>query len=252
MFITVKKKCLIAGAAVLLLLCVLGGLVGSPNLTEAIANNKKLPIYYVKTDENKVALTFDAAWGADKTEKIMDALDEFGMKGTFFLVGFWVDAYPDMVKEINERGYLIGNHSTNHLHMNKLSESDMISEIETTSAKIENIVGYRPAYFRAPFGEYNNRMINYAEGSDFQVIQWSIDTLDWKGISGAEIADRVLAKVKGGDIILCHNNSDHILDALPLILLGLKNKGLVSVKLDELVAKSEYTIDNNGMQIQKT
>ena len=79
-------------------------------------------------------------------------------------------------------------------------------------------------------------------------VQWSVDSLDWKGLSAAQIADRVLAKVTDGSIILCHNNSDHIVEALPLILIGLENKGYKPVTMSELVYTENYSIDNNGIQ----
>ena len=83
-----------------------------------------------------------------------------------------------------------------------------------------------------------------------QCIQWSADSLDWKGISAAEIAENVVNKLDKGAIVLCHNNSEHITDALPLILLAIKNKGMSAVRLDELVYKDGYTIDASGKQIK--
>lgn len=251
MIFVFKKKSVLNIALALITICVLSVLVASNEIIPAAAVNRKLPVYCVDSTSKQVALTFDAAWGADKTEGIMDILEKNGCKATFFLVGFWIDNYPDTVKKISERGHLIGNHSANHLHMSKLSEKEIGEEIEITSKKIEELTGQKPKYFRAPFGEYNNRLIEYAENNNIQVIQWDVDTLDWKGLSGAGIADRVLSKVKDGSIILCHNNSDHILEALPLILLGLKNKGLTPVTLDKMVFDSGYYIDNNGKQIKK-
>lgn len=248
MFVIVKKKSVIIAVILIAIITALSVLVGSESVL-ATANTKLLPIYSVQCTTKTVALTFDAAWGADKTSKIMDELDKYGYKATFFLVGFWVDKYPDVVQEIHQRGHLIGNHSTNHLHMNKLSEKEIAEEINITSSKINAITGYQPRYFRAPFGEYNNKLIGYARANGVQVIQWDVDTLDWKGLSGGEIASRVLARVKDGSIVLCHNNSDHIVEALPIILLGLQNKGYKPVRLDELVYSNNYIIDSSGKQI---
>lgn len=251
MVIVYKKKSLLKIIILCVLICVLAVLAGSETAIPTAASTKKLPVYAVKSTEGKVALTFDAAWGADKTSAIMDIFEQYGYKGTFFLVGFWIDNYEGKVKEINTRGHLIGNHSSSHLHMSRLSEKEMEQEILETSQKIEKIAGYKPSYFRAPFGEYNNKLIEVAERNGIQVIQWDVDTLDWKGLSGGEIADRVLSKVKDGSIILCHNNSDHIIEALPLILTGLKNKKLTPVRLDGLVMKDGYYMDTNGTQIRK-
>ena len=131
--------------------------------------------------------------------------------------------------------------------MNKLSAEDMAREIETTNAKLKEITN-EDTVFRAPFGEYNNTLIEVLEEKNMLCVQWDVDSLDWKGLTGAQIAERILSRVKNGSIILCHNNSDYILQALPLVLLGLKNKGYKSVKLNELVLREDYYIDNNGRQ----
>jgi polysaccharide deacetylase family sporulation protein PdaB len=250
MFVVIKKYKFII-AIVIIATIVIGAVVAVQvtSANQAFANaTKLLPIYSVDTEENKVALSFDAAWGADKTMQILDLLDTYNMKATFFLVGFWVDEYPELVKEIYDRGHLIGNHSTNHGHFNQLSKEEMTLEIDNTSKKIEEITGETVSYFRAPFGEYNDTLITLLEEKEIKCIQWSVDSLDWKGISGKEITSNILTKVKMGSIILCHNNSDYILDALPLVLLGLQNKNLTSVRMDELVLQNDYFIDNNGIQ----
>ncbi len=248
MFIVIKKSKIVISVLLIVVICIVTSLCFNPKITEAFSVARKLPIYSVECAEKKVALTFDAAWGADKTSEIMNILDKYDMKGSFFLVGFWIDKYPEKAKEIFDRGFLLGNHSTNHLHMSKLSSAQVAKEIETTNKKLKEITSADTVYFRAPFGEYNNTLINYIESSGMYCIQWDIDSLDWKGLTGAQIADRILPRVKAGSIILCHNNSDYILEALPLIILGLKNKGYISVRLDELIIKNDYYIDHNGRQ----
>lgn len=251
MFVVMKKSRLIIVILLIAVLSVTASIFLNPKVTNAFSASKKLPIYSVECKTQKVALSFDAAWGADKTRQIMDLLDRYEMKATFFLVGFWIDKYPEMVKEIDERGFLIGNHSTNHLHMSKLSAEDIKREIQVTNKKIRDATGKDTIFFRAPFGEYNNKVLASIEELNMLCIQWDVDSLDWKGLSGAQMAERVLSRVKAGSIILCHNNSDHILDALPLILMGLKNKGIASVRMDELVLQQNYYIDHNGRQFAK-
>ncbi len=249
MFFVVKKSRIII--AIILIAVIAVGVVlavEGTKLSSANAKTKLLPIYGVDTDSGRVGLSFDAAWGSDKTLQILDILDKFEVKATFFLVGFWVDKYPDLVKEIHDRGHLVANHSTNHPHFNSLGESEMILEVETTAKKISDITGTEVKFFRAPFGEYNNTLIKLLEERSIKCIQWTEDSLDWKGLSGKEITERILKTVKSGSIILCHNNSDHITDALPTLLMGLKNKNLTPVRMDELVYESDYYIDNNGIQ----
>ncbi len=212
-------------------------------------SNKKLPVYRVDTGENKVvALSFDAAWGADKTDGIIDILNKYNIKATFFLVGFWVDKYEDEVKKIAENGFDIGNHSNNHLKMSTLQNQSIIDEIEYVNKKVESLTGKRPYVFRAPFGDYNNRLIENVTNLNMQAVQWSIDTLDWKGLQADEILNRVKSKASYGDIILFHNNSDHVLDALPKVIEYLLENGYTFQTVSELVYKSGFTIDVNGVQ----
>jgi len=251
LFIVVKKSRLVIG--ILLIAVITVGIVCAvvgAHAVSASAKERLLPIYGVATDENKVALSFDAAWGADKTEQLLDILDEYEVKTTFFLVGFWIDKYPDLVKEIAARGHLVGNHSATHPHFNTLSEQKAIFEVETTAKKIMSLTGQKGVqYFRAPFGEYNNTLLRLLEARDIKCIQWTVDSLDWKGLSALELETKVLGKVEKGSIVLFHNNSDHIVEALPKILAGLKAKKLQAVRMDELVLNGSYRIDNNGIQI---
>lgn len=207
-----------------------------------------IPIYSVDTDEKKVALTFDAAWGSDKTEKIVTTLKDAGAVGTFFLVGFWIEQNPDKVKFIDDAGFDIGTHSNTHPKMSTLSDAKMNEELKTSMDLIKGITGKDVKYFRPPFGDYNDKLVTVAGNLGLKTIQWDVDSLDWKGLSATEILSRVKSQVKNGSIILCHNNSDHILEALPLIINHLKGEGFTMVKISQLVYENNYHIDNNGLQ----
>lgn len=211
-------------------------------------NAKLVPVYSVETEKKQVAISFDAAWGADKTQGIMDILEEYDAGGTFFLVGFWVDKYGDLVKEIDERGFEIGTHSNTHPDMTKLSADAMEKELTTCVDMIENITSKNVELFRPPYGAYNDTLIKTSEKLGLIPIQWSVDSLDWKGISAQEITTRIINNVKNGSIILCHNNSDHILDALPMILDRLTAQGYTVTSVGDLVYKENYEIDRQGVQ----
>lgn len=211
-------------------------------------STRKVPIYNVETEEKQVAISFDAAWGADKTQGILDILKEYDVSATFFLVGFWVDDYPEMVEAIDEAGMEIGTHSNTHPDMVKLDKATMKNELETCMSKITSITGKDISLFRAPFGSYNNDLIDVADGLGLKTIQWDVDSLDWKGLSASDICNRVVSRVKNGSIILMHNNSDNILDGLRLILNRLKVKGYKVTGISDLVYKDNYTIDRNGVQ----
>lgn len=251
MVFSVKKSTLIA-VAILLVVCVICGLIVNTETFATVFSNKstrRIPVYGVDCGEaKKVALTFDAAWGADKTLKILEILQKYNVKATFFLVGFWLDKFPEETKAIAESGCEIGNHSNNHLQMSKLSEEKIAEELEYVNDKVYRLTGKKPAYFRPPFGDYDNELIDTAEKLGLTTIQWSVDSLDWKGLSATEIAQRVTKNVKNGSIVLFHNNSDNILDALPLVLANLINRGYEPVCMSELVYSEDYYIDNAGIQ----
>ncbi len=251
-FLVVKKKYLLLVLVFFLCACILAiNIYGTPISAVYLGNNIRLvPIYNVDTEEKKVAITFDSAWGADKTTQIVDMVKNYGINATFFLVGFWVEEYPDMVKYIYDNGLEIGTHSNTHPDLTTLSYDNMYLELETSINLIEDIIGEdKVELFRAPYGAYNNNLLNMAS-NDFglKTIQWNIDTLDWKGLSGVEICNRVMSKLESGSIILCHNNSDHILDALPLIIESVKNAGYDIVSVGELIMHEDYYIDNLGIQ----
>lgn len=250
MIVTVKKASIIGAVSLLIAFAVLAAAVGVTDSAGVYfcKSTRKIPVYGVETDKKVIALTFDAAWGADKTQGILDVMEQYGAKGTFFLVGFWIDKYEKETKAIAEAGFDIGNHSRNHLNMPKLSDNEIKNEIEYVNDRVCDLTGKKPKYFRAPFGDYSNKLMTSLEELNMVGVQWSIDSLDWKGLSAKQIYERVVPKAKSGDIVLFHNNSDHVLDALPLVLSALKGQGFEFVTLSQLVHTEGYTIDSNGIQ----
>lgn len=235
------------GAAVLLGLAAVS-LAGSPGSVTASGAEKKLPIYNVDTDEKKIALTFDAAWGNEDTQQIIDILGKYGVKATFFIVGEWADKYPEDVKAFAAAGHSIQNHSDTHPHMTKLSGDSITTEITGCNQKLKALTGKDPVYFRAPYGDYDSSTVSGAETLGMETIQWDVDSLDWKGLIAAQIVQRVTEKVQPGSIILCHNGAKNILEALPLFIEPLQSQGYQFVTLEELILSKPYTIDANGTQ----
>lgn len=237
--------------ALTLALCLLTGcyamLPPESAATAVAAPKRELPVYSVERSDDVIAVTFDASWGADNTPKLLDILDEYNAKCTFFLVGIWVDKYPEMVKAIVERGHEIGNHSATHPHMSQISEAKNLEELRIMSDKVENLTGVRPTLFRPPYGDYNNKVIRTARGAGYEAVQWSVDSLDWKNISPQDMIRRA-GKVGRGDIILFHNDSQYLLDALPTLLQSYQDQGLQMVKVSDLLLTGETTIDVQGKQ----
>ena len=212
------------------------------------SSSRLVPIYRVNTEEKQVAISFDAAWGADKTQEIIDILADYEVTATFFLVGFWVDKYPEMVKAIDEAGLEIGTHSNTHPDMAKLDKDTIVSELETSISKIKDITGKEVKVFRPPYGSYNNTLLNVCSDLGLKAIQWDVDSLDWKGLSASEVTNRVMQKAQNGSIILMHNNADNICDSLKLTLDWLVMKGYKVTSVGELIYSDNYTIDANGEQ----
>lgn len=249
-FYVVKSKTLRMVVAMLLVMLMLSLSICGTTSAEVFfgGSTRKVPIYSVATEEKQVAISFDAAWGADKTEGILDILQEFGVGATFFLVGFWVDEHQELVKEIVDKGFEVGTHSNTHPDMVKLSKSTMKNELESSVEKIESVTDKDVKLFRAPFGSYNNNLLDTAQEMGLKTIQWDVDSLDWKGLSASEVTNRVVSKVKNGSIILMHNNADNVLDSLRLTLNRLKVSGFKVTSVSDLVFENDYTIDRNGVQ----
>lgn len=224
----------------------------SPEETVEVSSTEKLlPIYKVKTEEKNVALTMNCAWNADDIDKILEVLDNNEVKITFFMVGDWIDKFPEYVKKINEAGHEIGSHSNTHPHVNNLTYEKNIEEIETSNDKIEKIIGKRTKLYRAPYGEYNNTVIKAAEDKGYYAIQWSLDTLDFKSLTGEEMWKRLKDKLTNGDIILTHNGTKHTADSLDMLLKNIKKKGYKVVTVSDLIYKDNYHIDSTGKQISE-
>ena len=209
---------------------------------------RKLPIYYVKTEQKQVALTFDCAWGVDYTDKLLDIMREEDIKATFFAVEFWTEKYGDYAKKIVGDGHEIGTHSATHPYMSKLKKEEIERELKTSSEAIERATGVYPKIFRPPYGDYNDLLIDTAKGFGLDVIQWDVDSLDWKDLSAAEIENRVLSKVKNGSIVLFHNQGLHTAEALKSIIEKLKSKGFAFKRVSDLIYHGDYIIDADGGQ----
>lgn len=142
--------------------------------------DRELPIYSVETDEMKIAISFDAAWGAEDFNKIMEILDKHEIKTTFFMTGEWVEKYPDCVKTLVEKGHDLGNHSATHPDMTTLSKEKQREQILSVHNAVKELTGYEMELFRPPYGAYNNDVIRTCYEVGYFPIQWDVDILDIK------------------------------------------------------------------------
>lgn len=224
------------------------GLENAQTVGVGTSSSRSLPIYSVETEEKKVAISFDCAWGVDYTDTLLEIMEKNDVKCTFFAVQFWVEKYPEYAKKIVESGHELGTHSRTHSYMSKQSQAEIRDELTTSSQAIESLTGQKVTLFRPPYGDYDNELIDTCLAMEIYPIQWDVDSLDWKNLSATEIAMRVINGVKPGSIILCHNNGLHTAEALPMIFSTLKNRGYEFVPIGELIYKDHYTIDHNGRQ----
>ncbi|MBR1496304.1 MAG: polysaccharide deacetylase family protein [Oscillospiraceae bacterium] len=218
----------------------------APSFLPAYAAPRKLPVYSVQRDDKCVALTFDAAWGNEDTQTLIDILERYHVKATFFVVGFWAEKYPESVKALHDAGHEVMTHSDDHAHFNSLSAAQMADNLKAGCDKVEAITGVRPSLFRPPYGEYNDTVVETAANLGLTSIQWSVDSLDWKELSAGEITRRVTGSIGPGDIVLFHNAALHTPEALPGILEWLLQNGYRPVPVSELLLKGDYEIDHQG------
>lgn len=234
--------CLIAAA-----LAVVITLQGIKAVTAFAAQNRN-PICFVKTDEKKVAISFDCAWDDQETPKLLDILNRYNVKASFFVVGAWADRYPKSMQSIASAGHEIGNHSNTHPHMPKLSRNAMLAQIIDCNQKIKTITGTEPVLFRPPYGDCNAALVETAGSVRMYCIEWNIDSFDWKNPAPRQIVERVTTQVKPGSIILFHNGALNTVTALPEILSSLRAQGYAMVPVSQLIYKDGYTVDASGMQ----
>ena len=213
---------------------------------------RKIPIYRVQTQEKKLAISFDCAWGVDYTDKLLETMQEKNVKCTFFMVEFWTKKHPDYVKKIFDFGHEIGTHSATHPYMSKLSKSQIERELTTSSQAIESITGKKVEVFRPPYGDYDDLLIETAKSLGLYTIQWDVDSLDWKDLSANEIYNRVISRVKNGSIVLFHNQGLHTAEAIIQIIDKLKNDGYSFVTIGELIYRDNYKILPDGTQITQS
>ncbi|GAB6137600.1 polysaccharide deacetylase family protein [Halanaerobaculum tunisiense] len=217
--------------------------------TLPVTDQKLAPIYQVDTTEKKIAITLDGMWGADYTHRLLEIFRKHDIYVTFFFGGNWLEEYPDLVQEIVANGHEIGNHSYTHPHMTKLSAQQIKKELTRTSELIKKLTGQQPTLFRPPFGEYDNQLIKVAHELDYHVVQWTIDSLDWKDVSTDFIVNRVLENAAPGSIVLMHNNGTHTADALAKLIPQLKERGYEIVPVSELIYQDDYyVVPHSGLQ----
>lgn len=222
--------------------------VNYPPAVGASASTRQLPIYCVRRDQKMVSVSFDAAWGNEDTQQLIDILGQYNVKATFFVVGDWVDRYPESVKALHDAGHEIMNHSNTHAHLPQLSSQQITDDLNACNDKIQAVTGVRPTLIRLPYGDYDDNSIRTIRSMGMEPIQWDVDSLDWKDLSAADITKRVTSRVGPGSIVLFHNAAKHTPEALPGIIECLLQEGYTFVPISQIILTGDYTIDHTGRQ----
>lgn len=195
-----------------------------------------------KIDKSKkmIALTFDDGPNYN-TSKIIDVLNKYDIKATFFVLGSRAINNKDILKKMVDSGMEIGNHTYNHLLLTKYDENKIRSEIEDTSEVIYSATKKRTKLLRPSYGSVNNKIKKVA---NMPIIIWDIDTLDWKYHNSKRITSRIVNKVRDGDIILMHDIYSASLNALSNIIPILQDNGYEFVTIDELFYYKGISLEN--------
>lgn len=250
-----KGKKVVIEVILLVLVIILSVIVNKRSISVSINETAKLPIFRVNTEEKEVALTFDINWAEeDHLDEILQILKKYDAKGTFFIMGGWVnytDDNKEKLKNIYNDGHEIGNHSYIHPNFMNITEERMNDELKKTEDIIYETIGYNTKLFRFPSGSYNEKALNYVMSKGYKCIQWDVDSVDWKQ-AGADVEyNRVMKNVKEGSILLFHNNAKYTPENLDRIINKLTGEGYKFLTVSELIYDDNYYIDENGVQNKK-
>lgn len=217
-------------------------------LTSASAD--KIPVYAVDNDgSGDISLTINCAWGAEDIPEILNILDKYNVKCTFFVLGVWAEQNPEAMKMIADKGHEIGNHSYSHKLPSKSSNTQIKEEIVKCNEAVAAQTGVNPLLYRAPSGDYNNSAVELAEAQGMTTVQWSVDSLDWMDDKSAEdIISRVTGKTTSGSILLFHNDTQYTVKVLPQIIEHLQNEKYTFVTVSDLLLPEGSYVDKQGVQ----
>ena len=174
-YILLLRRTHLAALAVLLLAAAIFAVVYAPAAVTTRAVARQLPIYSVERQDKRVAISFDAAWGNEDTQKLIDILARYNIKTTFFVVGDWVEKYPESVMALHEAGHEVMSHSAHHDHYNQLSADQIVADVTASCDAIEKVCGVRPTLLRPPYGEYDDHVIAAIRSLGIEPIQWDVD-----------------------------------------------------------------------------
>lgn len=192
------------------------------------------PIYQGDENNKTMALTCNVFWGEEYIGRMLEVLEEKDVSMTFFIGGTWAEKFPELVKEIYDRGHEIGSHGYSHPHPDKISREENLQDIAKAEKVICSITGEKPRLYAPPYGERGPAVLEVAQELGYHTILWSIDTVDWQRPAPEVISQRVLNKMENGAIVLMHPTAPTV-HALPGIIDGLKEEGYQLITVGEML-----------------
>lgn len=235
-FIT-KKNLLLMGTVFILLVSFLTfSLIYYSQNTVAVRMAE--PIYQGNTGKKVVAITVNVDWGEEYIPEMLKILAKEDVKVTFFVTGRWAEKNRDLLKKMSEAGHSIQNHGYEHVHFNSLSVEQSVEQIKKAEKIIEEVTGKKTRFFASPYGEQNHKILTAVSNIGYELIMWSVDTIDWQRPSPETIVKRVVNKAHNDAIILMHPTEPTI-KALPELIARLKGEGYKMVTIEEILVKEK-------------
>jgi len=233
-----KRKLIGIITGVLLVFCMLGLAIFQVNRIGVTATNIKEPVYQGNTDKKAVAITINVDWGEEYIPAMLEEFKKHNCSVTFFVTGKWAENNPELLKEMKAEGHSIQNHGYKHVHFCTLSAEDAKSQIKKAEDVIYNVCGEKTRFFASPYGEQNQTLLQVITELNYELIMWSVDTIDWQRPSPETIVKRVNNKVHNDAIILMHP-TDPTLKALPDLLTYLQDNGYELLTIDRILINTD-------------
>lgn len=212
-----KKYHILSNIIIFSMFIILIGYISASNYQYVFSYQNDNVIYNGNRDSDKVSLMFNVYWGTEYLDSILDVLDMYNVKTTFFVGGQWVEKEPEYLAKISSRGHEIGNHGYFHKDQEYLDYEQNYEEIKVNHDLVKVNIGIDMNLFAPPSGSFNKSTVESAQDLGYKTIMWSKDTIDWRDKDANLIFNRATNNISGGDLILAHP-TESTLKALPLIL----------------------------------
>ena len=250
MFVILKRKTLVIISTLILAFSLSFLLKTKDNIKTASISNKPLPIYSVKRDDKKIALTFNCAWDGDDIDDYIELFNDNNINCTFFILGEWGKNNREQIINLYDNGNEIASHGFSHKSYDTLTKEQVAKDIEKSKELLKDITGESLKLIRFPSGAYDSASLDVAKEMGLKVIQWNLDSRDWQNKSSDEIVSFVKNNISGGSILLFHTAKENSLKAVKELIPWLKDEGFELCKVSEIIYNDNYKIDHTGCQIK--